>query len=454
MTSTSASDKAADSNLATVIDSLEGHSEEQCSVIDCMKHLLTITADSITASITTTIELLPPEILLSLSVMKRTILFRHLRDVLRTVGITVEAKQGLQIPMAIATALYTDDAAMMKAAKEHLANWRMSSGTSVTNSGSDQSGTKTSSKASGLPQDGNSSRNIDAASKHFVEKRRFSGILGESPSLPEVRDAYLTYCNQKNFSRQERVKLMSCILKGPALAFWNDHIQSDTTVTQVADVLSKLEKQFDSPAHQRQIESMALSLTVENIRKKNSCGRIAALGTLYHEVSRLNAQFPKLKRGEAFKVNTLMKIVERYIWSRTAEEDVMRDDISYQDLYSKLSASLVIWENEVKRSGRDPDDVDDRRASNAASHFIGYGSQYALPPSSNKHPNGSTKITGVPYGSYAALRNRFNPSTTSRLKRDKSTVQCFKCRRFGHYRNECKEDSARNMIEATRNRMK
>lgn len=125
----------------------------------------------------------------------------------------------------------------------------------------------------------------------------------------------------------------SLVLKGPALGFWEDHVQSDPDISQVGDVFNRLEKQFDSPAHQRQIEALALSMTIEDIRKQNSCSRVAALGTLYHEVSRLNDQFPKEKRGETFRIRglgdyTLMIIVHRYTWSRNAEEDVMQGKIN------------------------------------------------------------------------------------------------------------------------------
>lgn len=56
-----------------------------------------------------------------------------------------------------------------------------------------------------------------------------------------------------------------------------------------------------------------------------------------------------------------MKIVEKYERSRTAEEDVMQDGLSYDGLYTKLSASLVIWKNGMTQMGQDPDTTDDRR---------------------------------------------------------------------------------------------
>jgi hypothetical protein len=83
-------------------------------------------------------------------------------------------------------------------------------------------------------------------------------------------------------------------------------------------------------------------MTMEDARKKNNCNRIAALGFLYHEVQRLNEQFPKVKRGDQFCTQTLMRIVDKYEWSPTAEEGVMQDALSYEALCTKLSASLVL----------------------------------------------------------------------------------------------------------------
>ena len=39
-------------------------------------------------------------------------------------------------------------------------------------------------------------------------------------------------------------------------------------IAQVAFVFSMFEKQFDSPAHQRQIEAMTVSMSIEDIRRK------------------------------------------------------------------------------------------------------------------------------------------------------------------------------------------
>ena len=55
----------------------------------------------------------------------------------------------------------------------------------------------------------------------------------------------------------------------------------------------------------------------------------------------------------------------------------MRDAISYDVVYTKLSAFLVVWEREVSRSGQIPDTSDDTIDRRVRTSYIGYGSQYA-----------------------------------------------------------------------------
>jgi hypothetical protein len=71
-------------------------------------------------------------------------------------------------------------------------------------------------------------------------------------------------------------------------------------------------------------------------------------------------KFPEVKRGDQFRTQTLMRIVEKFKWSRKSEEEVLQEALSYDALYIKLPASLLIWEHQIKLSGGDPDLADDR----------------------------------------------------------------------------------------------
>lgn len=88
-----------------------------------------------------------------------------------------------------------------------------------------------------------------------------------------------------------------------------------------------------------------------------------------------------VKLGLVINSQTLMNIVEKYDWSRNAEEEIIRDDLSYDVLYTKLSAFIVIWENEVKRSEHNFNKADNKRTSNknqiSSPSFIANGDQYS-----------------------------------------------------------------------------
>lgn len=117
-------------------------------------------------------------------------------------------------------------------------------------------------------------------------------------------------------------------------------------------------------------------MTVKEFMRIHNCNRLTALGLLYHEVFRLHEQFPKVKRCAAFKTQTLTKIVQRYEWSSTDEVEIMQDKLSYDSLYTKLSASIVMSENEIVRSGMNVELANDRRFKPVATtSFIVFGEQ-------------------------------------------------------------------------------
>ena len=452
--------------VRNAIQGMDTVSEDQNGFKTSLLTILYSTYMSTVASKEALIELFPPEIVTYHSNLKLPVLYQHLREVMRICGLTVEQRQGLFVPQAIVNALYGDDANLRNTASQYIADYRLSGGrTGMATAGSASRNQSQSSRPTEMSEGESTWRKVDAANRRFSNSEKYSGILTESPNLAEARRSYITYCSQKGFSRSDRVKLVSSVLKGPALSYWMSSIDGVEHFTELGSVFKALESQFDTPAHQRQIESIALSLSMEEIRKKHECNRISALGVLYHEVSRLNEQFPKIKRGDSFRTQTLMKIVEKYEWSRTTEEEVMQDALKYDAVYTKLSASLVIWELEVSRSGKDPETTDDRRVSVQNKSFIEYGAQYAYPTSSVRSRNGTSRM-----GQKTPPRQRGTNSapirrptdalilSTPRNMRFRSQNEfkspCFKCGRIGHWRAQCTFNDGQSMVEAARSRIK
>ena len=455
--------------------------DEQHNFLEGLKFIIGNIWMSTDASREVLLELFPPDVLVHPACLKLPLLFRIMREVLEFVGIAVESRQGLYVPQAVSSALYGSDNVMKSTADRYISEYKHDADSAAR-------GQSSSTQTQDTFQRGDSTdiesgwRRVDAANCRFDDKEKYGGMLAESPNLAEARNAYLTYCNQMGFPRADRVRLVSCILKGPALWYWTSRIDGKLAFSELGAVFRELESQFDTPAHQRQIESLTLSMTIESTREKHKCSRIAALGVLYHEVARLNEQFPRVKRGPVFRTQTLMKIVDKYEWSRTSEEEVMQDKIDYDELYTKLSGSLVIWESEVKRSGRDPDAVDDRRsASKSSPAFIGYGAQYANPVTSKRSqnkPSPRPRYSRGPSAQRSATRNpspntapprtrssrfpgrqdnfgRYNDISRYRFRSDNQIdTRCWKCRRLGHWRAQCTFSDANSMVNAARARIK
>jgi hypothetical protein len=168
-----------------------------------------------------------------------------MREVLRYVGITVEQRQGLYIPQAVVNAIYAKDTTKKDTTNSYMADYRhATSTTSEVSRASDAGGAAN----AGGREIENTWRKVDAASRRFSDSEKYSGILAESPSLAETRKAYMTYSNQKEFSRADRVKLVSCVLKGPALNYWMSHIDERTSLLSLEQCSNSL-NHSSTPLH-------------------------------------------------------------------------------------------------------------------------------------------------------------------------------------------------------------
>lgn len=85
--------------------------------------------------------------------------------------------------------------------------------------------------------------------------------------------------------------------------------------------------------------------------RKHSCSCIAALGFLFYELARLKEQLSKVKEENTFKTQTHVIIGKRQERSRTAEEEIITDKLSYDNLCKKLFAAIVIWEKQRHSTG-------------------------------------------------------------------------------------------------------
>lgn len=147
--------------------------------------------------------------------------------------------------------------------------------------------------------------------------------------------------------------------------------------SELRAIFKALRAQCDTPAHKKQIEAIDHSMKKEDtIEKYNSL--VAALKIFYHEVSRLNEQYPQVKHGAAFRTQSLKKIVKRYIWSHTTEEEVMQDKLTYDSLCTKLSAPIVTWENSVRNQGQNRETTNNTALPHVLHHRFGLGEKISM----------------------------------------------------------------------------
>ena len=377
-------------------------------------------------------ELLPADYLFHSDVITHTVLFKNLRSLLESVGFNVERKSGLMIAQAIANKMYSDSD--LESAHHAIAVSRQWQKSFIQSADDNKGSTITTAQPFN-----DSDRLVDATAKHFVHRAQYSGVLAESPSLAEMRNTYLTYCNDKNISQSNRVKLLHYALKGPAWTFWAEELRDDASITTIGAAFHKLTEKFDTPSHQKQVEHILESLDLDKTRKLLECGRVKALGYVYHEVDRLNPQISRNKRGDSFKSEQLMRVVEDRVWAPDARRRLLQDNITFSQIYSELTASALLWEERTRKRGLNPDTISDlveRRdiTQNTASIF--YGARCARSPPSSRN------------------KGRGSPHFSRKYKRSRQNDKCFRCGKLGHHAIDCQDESRMSMTSAIRSRIK
>ena len=119
----------------------------------------------------------------------------------------------------------------------------------------------------------------------------------------------------------------------------------------------------------------------------------------------------------------------------------MQNSINYERLYTKLSAALVVWENKICKSSQNSEQKEGRRVKILApTPFIGYGSTYANNPKQLWNRRKTFK------------RSQSTEKSKGRSV-DRSNVQCFGSKRFGHFLSECTLKDRNSVIDAVRSRI-
>ena len=394
-------------------------------------------------------ELIPLEILFSFNCLTNNVLFAHIRSLVQHYGVSVERRPGLRIDTAIANAILENEQlnhvlniienqekSISQASRRTLMELNKPPNKENKSIYRESFTSDTCNSAPGSEKDlghkkspNNIGSKLDSLSKHFSSKGLYNGLLGHSPSLEEAKNSYIIYCENKSFSEDEKIELVTYILTGPALTFWSK-LQREKQFLLIDEVFNELSEIFDTPTTQRQIDHMLQNITIKEYELKHKCTKVEALGYAYNEVDRLNAQGSKSKRGDIFKAEQLLHIVDNLIWAQDTKKKALSENLSFSQIYSELSSAALLWEESQRKLGINPSSQEDSIFSKNSSKNIYFGERYAVPKFKRKT---NRKQSG---------------------NRDLSNITCFRCNKRGHIAARCTEPKRLSMQDAIKSRFR
>lgn len=135
-------------------------------------------------------------------------------------------------------------------------------------------------------------------------ENEFDGDLGEYWS--EYADSYQQIAKDYNLSMDQKLQYLHDILSKDALCFYLDALQPYATTYQQA--VTMIDREYNSPVRQNRIKNYLNSLRVREFGETgldvSSC-----LSKIYKLVLKLSRQVPQSHRGDAHRVQFLMKAV-------------------------------------------------------------------------------------------------------------------------------------------------
>lgn len=187
---------------------------EQLSSVSSLKYIFNAALMSSRATLDAALELFQSDLLCHPSCLKLQVSYVHNREILISMGTVADKSRGLYLQKAIVNKLFESDKRLCSETSTIIAELKLASSWS---NNSSATYVATSQPASSDVEFFWS--RVDNTNEWFPEYQRYSSFLIESPNLQEVRKAYNTYCNQKDFLCADRVRLVSSIPKGQHSTF-------------------------------------------------------------------------------------------------------------------------------------------------------------------------------------------------------------------------------------------
>lgn len=153
----------------------------------------------------------------------------------------------------------------------------------------------------------------------------------------EYVDSYNQLSQDYNLSDKQKRQYLHNLLLRDALRFYLDQVQPFTVTYQQA--IDAIHREFNSAVRQARVKNHLNSLRVSAFVSTGIEISIA-LSNVYKTILKLSRQCPPSHRGDAHRIEFLRQAVVGFSWSHEPLSRVPTQNLSFQQLYSELEASL------------------------------------------------------------------------------------------------------------------
>src|SRR3954463_457116 len=237
---------------------------------------------------------------------------------------------------------------------------------------------------------------------------------------------------------EEKVRFAAYLLEGPAATWW-DNFQ---ITTPLEDVTWSIFEDGFRIAH--------MSSGLMNLKKKE----FHNLKQHHLSVAEYIEEFNNLERYAPDEVDTDAKIKEKFLEGLNDELNLQLA-VAYVPTYQSLCDKAAILENKIKQvesRKRKHSDKHSSGSSHKRSHYDDSGNsgshkhgKFNKHHNHNRHDNkhhrshDNDKYKNHKGGYKSHHSGNGSGSGSQPVKKDLSQVECFKCKKMGHYANECLE---------------
>lgn len=140
------------------------------------------------------------------------------------------------------------------------------------------------------------------------------------------------------------------LFDGEAKRVYDDH--DDGRCATIGEAVLRMSEEYNSPVRQTAVKNELSSLRMSTLRAQGK-REMDALASVHATIVRLAPQLPPTHRGDAHKVDVLWAAVVGTVWAIEPMSRIATSQLTYQQLYNELVASLQLHVETLAASARD-----------------------------------------------------------------------------------------------------